>query len=74
MDALLVPLISPLVLARPVMTIEEHKMFSKFVRMDPLCFTDVHKEDAYEFLMSCQGGCITLVLLNHMVWTTLLFK
>ena len=38
---------------KPSMTIDEQKMFGKFILMNPPTYTGALTNDAYEFIVSC---------------------
>lgn len=47
-----VRLVASLVVFRQVMTVDEQNIFDKFMKLGPSKFSDLHKENAYEILVS----------------------
>ena len=37
----------------PIMTSDQHELFSKFLKLKPPVFKDAESEDAYDFLVDC---------------------
>ena len=37
----------------PIMTNDQHELFSKFLKLKPLVFKGAESEDAYDFLVDC---------------------
>ena len=53
MDALLDIGTFPRLTTGPIMTNDQHELFSKFLKLKPPVFKDAELEDAYDFLVDC---------------------
>ena len=53
MDASLYIGTFPLLTTRPIMTNDQHELFSKFLKLKPPVFKGAELEDAYDFLVDC---------------------
>ena len=53
MDALLEIETFPRLTTGPIMTSDQHELFSKFLKLKPPVFKGAESEDAYEFLVDC---------------------
>ena len=43
----------PRLTTRPIMTNDQHELFSKFFKLKPPVFKGAESEDAYDFLVDC---------------------
>ena len=53
MDASLEIGMFPRLTTGPIMTSDQHELFSKFLKLKPPVFKDAESEDAYDFLVDC---------------------
>ena len=53
MDASLEIGMFPQLTTGPIMTSDQHELFSKFLKLKPPVFKGVESEDAYDFVVDC---------------------
>ena len=53
LDSMEFPDMTSYLVNKPSMTIDEQKMFGKFILMNPPTYTGALTNDAYEFIVSC---------------------
>ena len=46
----------PRLITGPIMTSDQHKLFTKFLKLKPLVFKGAESEDAYDFLVDFHEG------------------